>query len=155
MHQNMIVRLVMPFESIMVVAIILPLALGPSRQQWVELVLVMIVCGLAFPYWIMTLKLTTVVTDRRLWARFWVIPARDVPLETITSVESIKYSPIGDAGGWGVRGSRKFYRVYNVSGDRGVHVRFGEGKRDHFLVGSRRPDELAEAIELGRFAATS
>ncbi|MBZ0170789.1 MAG: hypothetical protein K8E66_00265 [Phycisphaerales bacterium] len=153
MHQNMIVRVVMPFEMFITAAILLPLAFGPSRSQMIELLIVYLLSGVVLPWWVMTLRLVTIVSDRRLVIRFRPMPGRDIPVTEITRAASVRYNPLGDGGGWGWRMSGTYHRIFNVSGDRGVHVRFGEGKRDQFRVGSRRPDELAEAIELARFEA--
>lgn len=153
MHQNMIVCVAMPFEMVITAAILLPLAFGQARHQMAELLIIYALCGLALPLWVMSLRLVTVVTDRRLVIRFRPMPGRDIAISSITRAEAVKYSPIGDGGGWGWRISGTYHRIFNVSGDRGVHVRFGESKRDQFLVGSRRPGELAEAIELAKFEA--
>lgn len=154
MHQNMIIRIVMPIEMVVMAAVILPLALGPARHQWVELLLMYIAFGVVLPLMIMTIRLVTVVTDRRVLIRYRPFPGREIDAASIRSAQALKYNPLLDAGGWGWRVSAKFHRVFNVSGDRGVHIRYGERKKDQFLVGSRRAEELAEAIELSRFAAS-
>lgn len=153
MHQNMLVRVLLPLESAVMAAILLPLALGPAKHQWVELLLAFIALGLVLPWMIMSLRLVTIVTEDRVTIRFRPFPGREIGTASIRSAQAVKYSPLGDAGGWGWRASTKFHRVFNVSGDRGVHIRFGEGRKDQLLVGSRRAEELAEAIELARFAA--
>jgi hypothetical protein len=71
-----------------------------------------------------------------------VIAARE-----IASVEAVDYRPIRDFGGWGIRGTRK-NRAYNVRGTHGAQLVL-EGHRK-LLIGSRRADELAAAINLIR-----
>ncbi len=70
-------------------------------------------------------------------------PARRVPLADIATIESVRYRPLLDYLGYGVRFGPKGL-AYNVSGDRGVKIRLRDG--GSFLVGSQRPDELADAI---------
>ena len=153
LHQNMIIRVFLPAEALITTAVIVPLMLGPARQQWQILLVTLLLAGYALPMWIANWRLVTIVTDRRLIVRFRPLPGRMIEVDRITRADAVRYNPIADAGGWGWKMSRKYHRVFNVSGDRGVHVRYGDGRRDQFLVGSRRADELAEAIELARFSA--
>jgi hypothetical protein len=154
LHQNLIIRVLLPLESLVTAAVVLPLALGPAKHQQTTLLLVFVVAGILLPASLMMLRLVTEVTERRIRIKFLPFPGREIDPATITSVEAIKYNPLGDAGGWGWRGSRKFHRVLNVSGDRGVHIRWGAGRTDQILVGSRRPEAFAEAVDLARFAAS-
>ncbi len=153
LHQNMIVRIVLPVEALITSCLLIALMLGPSRQQWPTLLVTLLLTGFVMPLGIANLRLVTIVTDRRLIVRFRPMPGRVVDAARITHAEAVRYDPMTDAGGWGWRMCRKYHRVFNVSGDRGVHVRFGDGPRDQFLVGSRRAEELAEAIGLAAFAA--
>jgi hypothetical protein len=61
----------------------------------------------------------------------------------VDTAEVIKYSPIGDFGGWGIKYGRKG-KAYNVSGNMGLYLRLKNGKK--ILFGTRRPEELAEVI---------
>jgi hypothetical protein len=55
------------------------------------------------------------------------------------------YRPIRDYGGWGIRYGRGG-KAYNVSGNRGVMLELSDGQK--LLIGSQRPEELANAINL-------
>jgi hypothetical protein len=69
---------------------------------------------------------------------------RRVPLEGIRLCRSIRYRPILDYGGWGIRvGFRK--RAYNISGNAGVEIEYEDGRT--LLLGSKKADQLAGAIE--------
>jgi hypothetical protein len=69
---------------------------------------------------------------------------RQIPLQGIRSCRAVTYRPILDYGGWGIRvGYRR--KAYNVSGNRGVEIEYEDGKK--LLVGSKKPDQLAGAIE--------
>lgn len=153
LHQNMIVRIVLPVEALITAVVLVPLMLGPARQQWQSLLVTLLLAGVVLPLSIASWRLVTILTDRRLIVRFRPLPGREIDLGRITEAEAVRYHPIADAGGWGWRMSRKYHRVFNVSGNRGVHVRYGDRPRDQFLVGSRRAEELTEAIDLARYSA--
>lgn len=88
----------------------------------------------------------TVVTGRGVRVRFgFLIPfyVRDIPLPEIDTVESVTYSPLMEYGGWGIRGFGDNVAL-NARGNRGVRLRLTGNRR--LLIGSQRPDELADAI---------
>ena len=55
------------------------------------------------------------------------------------------YSPLGDFGGWGIKGFPGDL-VYNVWGPDGLQLVFRSGNR--LLLGTQRPDELRAALAL-------
>ncbi|HEY3266335.1 MAG TPA: hypothetical protein VGM37_05370 [Armatimonadota bacterium] len=65
----------------------------------------------------------------------------------ILRAEARTYNPVGEYGGWGLKGTGK-NRALNVSGNRGVQLELVSGQR--LLLGSQRPDELAAAINARR-----
>lgn len=89
------------------------------------------------------------VDGQALSVRFSPLWGTRIPLSDVTSCEPRTYRPILEYGGWGVRYS-PFGRgwAYNVSGNRGVHLVLSNGRR--VLVGSRRPEALADAINAAR-----
>lgn len=55
-----------------------------------------------------------------------------------------EYSPLGEYGGWGIRGlNRK--KAYNVSGNLGIQIVTQEKKR--FLIGTRKPEDARAVIK--------
>ena len=68
---------------------------------------------------------------------------RVIPLREIAYAEAVRYNPLAEFGGWGIRGAGENQGL-NAQGDRGVRVRLRDGRR--ILIGSRRAEELAEAI---------
>lgn len=70
---------------------------------------------------------------------------RQIRLTGTGNVAAVKYSPLGDYGGWGIRGSAKA-RAYNPTGDRGVRIDYDDGS--HVLIGSGKPEELLSAINM-------
>jgi len=153
LHQNMIVRVVVPIETLVVLGVVVPLlATAPSRPGWPVIVLIA-AAAIGVPACLMFIRMTTIVTRRELIVRYRPFPGKRVPVSAIRSAEAIRYNPLAE-GGWGWRISRRYHRLLNVSGDRGVHVVWGDGKADQVLLGSREAERLAEAIELARFALT-
>ena len=89
--------------------------------------------------------LVTEVRDDGLHVRFrGLFVRRTISFADVTACEPRKYSPIWEYGGWGVRWTPWRGRAYNARGHRGVQLTLSRGKR--LLIGSQRPDDLAQAI---------
>lgn len=94
---------------------------------------------------LLALRLSIFVDATHLHVRFLPFLRRSIPLDQIARCEARTYRPLREYGGWGIRwgwGGRGW--VYSVSGNRGVQLEFVSGKR--LLIGSRRPEQLADAI---------
>ena len=90
-----------------------------------------------------TLRLITVVDNEGIRLRFFPLTRKHIRFDAIRSCKAVRYHPIREYGGWGIRFSRTG-RAYNVSGDRGVQLELSTGKS--FLIGSQKADALADAI---------
>ncbi|WP_049947417.1 hypothetical protein [Candidatus Halobonum tyrrellensis] len=92
-----------------------------------------------------SLRLVTEVRDDGLYVRFAPFHRsfRRVPWSAVESVESTRYRPLREYGGWGIRWRPRAV-AFNVSGSRGVFVERPDDR--DLLIGSQRPDELATAI---------
>ena len=64
--------------------------------------------------------------------------------EQIKTVEVIKYSPIGDYGGYGYRLSFRNGRALNVGGNMGLKIIDHQDKK--LLIGTQKPVELEQAL---------
>ena len=68
---------------------------------------------------------------------------RSVAFEEIERVEVVRYRPLREFGGWGIRGwGRK--KAWSMRGDRAVRLHLTGGRL--LYVGSDTPDRLAERI---------
>ncbi len=106
---------------------------------WPALVVAVVVA-----VWFLRLKLITEVRDDGILIDFiWLWPVRIIPFDQIQSVETRTYRPVRDFGGWGVRWAARGI-VYHARGKRGVRLVLASGER--VLIGSQRPEELAQAI---------
>lgn len=92
------------------------------------------------------LRMTTEVTPTEVRVWFGWIPTFRRALSTagVTRVEVVRYRPLRDYGGWGVRFGRDGERVLNARGDRGVRLHLADGSK--LLIGSQRPEALAQAV---------
>ena len=99
---------------------------------------------------LVTSKLVTKVEGGRLsisLSGLWTL--RKIPLAQVKNLEPVTYDP-NDYGGYGIRLSTKG-RAYIATGTGGVRLRLENGGR--ILVGSQRPDELAQALTAARRTA--
>jgi hypothetical protein len=90
-------------------------------------------------------RMATELTPSELRVRFGWVPlfGEAVPLRHILGCEAVTYRPL-DFGGWGLRGSWRGGGALNARGDRGVRLALDNGKS--LIIGSQRPEALAEAI---------
>lgn len=99
---------------------------------------------------LMTIKLVTEVRPGELVVAmrgFW--RARRIPLSSVQSVEQVRFDPVRDWGGYGIRSTRKG-RAYIASGNEGAQIELTGGER--VLIGSQKAGELVRAIHQGRAA---
>jgi hypothetical protein len=90
-------------------------------------------------------RLITEVQSDGLYIRFIPFHPRFLRFsrETLLHWEAVKYNPLLDYGGWGIRYGLKG-RAYNVRGNKGVQLELRDGKR--VMIGSQRAEELARAL---------
>lgn len=94
--------------------------------------------------WLISLiKLVTAVTQDGLFVQFFPLRRKAIDLTQLQHCEPCTYNPLFDYGGWGIRKTLKG-NAYSISGNRGVQLEFAAGKP--LLIGSQRPEELAQAI---------
>lgn len=104
--------------------------------------------GAGGPILFYAMKLVTRLDSNDLSLRFSPFRNRDIPLEDIVRWEARSYNPILEYGGSGLRWRPGKGKAYNVGGSHGVQLYLAEGEK--LLVGSQRPEELAEALALAK-----
>jgi hypothetical protein len=92
-------------------------------------------------------KLQTEIRSDGLYVRLFPLHLgfKRFAFEDFDKYYARQYSPIAEYGGWGIRGSFKNGKAYNVSGKLGLQLVFKTGKK--LLVGSQNPEELVAAID--------
>ena len=90
-------------------------------------------------------KLTTTIDKQAIRFKFFPFQrkVKYIDWKEVNEYQIIKYNPIGDFGGWGIRkrGKRK---VYNVSGNVGLLLFLKSGQE--MLLGTQKGDELAKFL---------
>lgn len=108
-------------------------------------ILIAAVFGILFPAFFAVLRLEISVDDRYLRFRFYPVHVnyRETALSEISAAEEVKYRPIMEYGGWGIR-FRRNIRAYTMRGNEGVMLTFADGRK--ILLGSQKADKLLKAI---------
>jgi hypothetical protein len=90
------------------------------------------------------------VTDDGLDLRWgyleWI--RKKIPIGEVEGAEAVKYSPLRDFGGWGIRMGRGGRRAWTVKGNRAVLLHLSGGTE--FYLGSDRPELLLQWVEAAR-----
>lgn len=92
------------------------------------------------------IKLETRVTPNAIFFKFFPIHGRfrKIPKDEIDKLEVVKYRPIRDFGGWGIRLGIGVNLAYTVSGNYGLKIFMKSGKV--YFLGTINPEELEKAI---------
>jgi hypothetical protein len=127
--------------------IVLGTPFGQNPASNTVMMIIALAFGLAFPALFYAANLTTEVRSDGLYYRFFPfhLRFRKITAESLVSYEVRTYKPIRDYGGWGIRYGRDG-KAYNVSGNRGVMLELSGSQR--LLIGSQKPEDLANAISL-------
>jgi len=120
-----------------------------SRELVVVLLALILDLGLiVFMY---NLKLDTEVIDTGVRIKFWPFHRKWVLFEfsNIESVEEVRYRPLADYGGWGIRYGifdELHAKAYTVSGNMGVMIRITDGS--NVLIGTKHSRDLCSSINI-------
>ncbi len=108
------------------------------------LVLTCFIVLLVVSFRIMNLK--TEITNDRIYFYFFPFHTKKhfYDLADIRKMEVVKYRPILDYGGWGVRGFGS-NKAFSVKGNKGLKIIFKNG--DIRLIGTQKPEELQKVIQ--------
>ncbi|MDD1675638.1 MAG: DUF6141 family protein [Methanomicrobiales archaeon] len=125
--------------------IILGIPFGNNPGSDAVVAILFIVFGILLPVLFLVMRLEIQVTRTALWFRFFPfhLQWREVPSGAIAEAKAVRYRPLLEYGGWGIRLGRRGI-AYNVSGDRGVQITLKGGKS--FLLGSQRAEEMESLL---------
>ena len=92
------------------------------------------------------LELRVRVNSKGIHYQFFPLHFRQYVIKKneIEKIEALKYKPLGDYGGWGIRYAFKG-KCYNVKGNLGVKVFLKNGS--YVLFGSQKNKELEKALK--------
>ncbi|WP_321428637.1 DUF6141 family protein [uncultured Methanolobus sp.] len=124
-----------------------PFGSNPASDE--GMIGILIGFGIIFPLFMLSIRLVVVVRNSGLYVKFFPIHLsfKHYPFNDIISAEVIRYRPLRDYGGWGIRYGRKG-KAYNISGNKGLMLEFRNGKR--LMLGSREPEVLKMSMEQGQ-----
>lgn len=111
--------------------------------------IIMTVVMILFTLLFFSFNLKTEITKDRIYFQFFPFHIKDRTylIADIQEMKVVKYSPIGEYGGWGIRGIGS-NRAFNVKGNQGLRIHFKNGQKR--LIGTQKPEELQKIIkELG------
>lgn len=102
-----------------------------------QILMGMLICAL--------FKMTTKVFNDEVRVIFGYFPVytRRIAIRDVRSFEAVKYNPIAEFGGWGIK-MRKGWTALSMSGNLGVRIIMADQR--NLLIGSARPDLLSQAI---------
>lgn len=100
---------------------------------------------LCIPASMLIFRLHTQITKDGVLVKFFPfhLKFRECKWNEIKKVEVREYSPIGEFGGWGLRGFGN-NRALNVSGKIGLQLEFQNGNK--LLIGTRKGDEIISVL---------
>jgi len=129
------------------VACVYPLLAGwGSDADFTERVLTAVAIVLTFVALLLLVGGTTVLvkrTELQVYLGFIPLIRKRVAFGDIASLESVRYHPIREFGGWGVRGFGQ-KQAWTASGDQAVVLHLVSGKQ--LYVGSDTPQRLEDRI---------
>lgn len=91
------------------------------------------------------MNLGTEINETGIYYRFFPFVRGHKLWEEIDQAYVRKYNPIGEYGGWGIKGGFGKGRAYNVSGNIGLQLVLKNGKK--LLLGTQKPEEVKEVLE--------
>lgn len=108
--------------------------------------LFMLLIPVAIFIFMFSIKLQTEIRPEGVYVRFFPIHKR---LRFFSWAEMDQayvrqYSPLGEYGGWGLRGLGQ-NRALNISGNKGLQLVMKDGRR--LLIGTRKPDDIAAVLK--------
>lgn len=92
------------------------------------------------------LRLETKIKTDGIYVRFFPFQLnfKHYPWDRLNQSFVRKYNPIGEYGGWGLRGLGK-NKALNVSGDKGIQLITKDGSK--LLIGTNKADEATETLK--------
>lgn len=92
--------------------------------------------------WLKKMRLVTSINTNEIRFHYKALMRKPkvINWNDIISAEVVKYDPLMEYGGWGIKYSFKRGWCYNVAGDDGLRIKLKNGKS--ILIGTQKADEL-------------
>lgn len=116
--------------------------LPPEAIMAIVLVMILVVSSFV---WIKTMRLETLINHSEISIKYiGLFTKKKFYWSDIETAEVIKYDPLWEYGGWGIKYGFKRGWCYNVAGDEGLFLNLKNGKK--YLIGTQKASELKEFI---------
>ena len=132
------------------VQIIAGIPFGNNPAPDFVVVLIAAVFGILFPLFFAALRLEISIDDKSLRFRFYPVHIKwkEIEFRDISAAEEVKFRPVMEYGGWGIR-FRRNIRAYIMRGNEGVMLTLADGRQ--VLLGSQKAGMLLNAIKKDKF----
>lgn len=87
------------------------------------------------------LRMKTTITQQNIQLTYFPFVWKTINLYDIETIKVINY---GFVGGWGIRLWTSYGTVYNVRGNKGLHIKLKNGKQ--LVIGTQKPQELEKVV---------
>lgn len=138
--------LILMFEvpTLVLVSVLLLTNPGEPTEKIISLTVLFSIMILIFAL-VMSLQLKTRIDEKGVHFRYFPFTKwRTFAKDQIRSIEVVKFNPLMDHGGWGIKGNRST-KAYTVIGDHGLELDLGESKK--VLIGTQKEKELKYFLE--------
>lgn len=127
------------------IQIILKIPVGNRPASDNLLLFFLFLFGILFPYIFLNIKLITEIKPNGLYVKMFPFHLKwqFFPFEKIEKAELVKYSPLKDYGGWGIRYG-KSGKAYNARGNEGIMLYLEGGKK--LLIGTQKGEEFINIL---------
>lgn len=88
------------------------------------------------------LRLKTTITSKSIHLVYFPFVWKTIDLADIETMKVVNY---GFVGGWGIRFWTSYGTVYNVRGNKGLHIKLKNGKQ--LVIGTQKTQELEKVVE--------
>ena len=118
---------------------------GPPAPFPQRLTVVVLIVACVVAVKLVVAGLTVLVRERGIVLHLGSVPLvrRTIPFTEIESLQAVRYHPIREFGGWGIRGAGK-RKAWTAHGDHAVALQLTGGRE--LLVGSDHPQRLEDRI---------
>lgn len=89
------------------------------------------------------MRMRTTITKQNIQLIYFPFVWKTINLADIEAMKVINY---GFVGSWGIRLWTSYGTVYNVRGNKGLHIKLKNGKQ--LVIGTQKPQELENVVEL-------
>jgi len=87
------------------------------------------------------LRMKTTITQQNIQLVYFPFVWKTINLSDIETMKVINY---GFVGGWGIRLWTRYGTVYNIRGNKGLHIKLKNGKQ--LVIGTQKSQELEKVV---------